>query len=155
MDWGVFHVKREFLGYWRRYQRALSQRNAALRTAHAEELIHAWEQDFCAAGAEVDRLRNQPVSEAELAKAKTQIEANWYRAQDSAFYRGMQIGQYEIVGDWRRIDDYLPAIRKVTPADVQRAARRVFTEDSRTTAILVPTRPRKAAAAAPGHGGIR
>ncbi len=63
MDWGVFHVKREFLGYWRRYQRALSQRNAALRTAQAEELIHAWEQDFCAAGAEVDRLRAHYVEE--------------------------------------------------------------------------------------------
>ena len=105
--------------------------------------------------AEVDRLRNQPVTEAEIAKAKTQIEANWYRAQDSAFYRGMQIGQYEMVGDWRRIDDYLPAIRKVRPADVQRAARRIFTEDSRTTATLLPTRPRKAAASAPGHGGTR
>jgi DNA replication and repair protein RecF len=57
MDWGVFHVKREFLAYWRRYQRALSQRNAALRTAQGEELLHAWEQDFCSAGAEVDRLR--------------------------------------------------------------------------------------------------
>ena len=57
MDWGVFHVKREFLGYWRRYQRALSQRNAALRTADAEELIQPWEQDFCSAGIEVDRLR--------------------------------------------------------------------------------------------------
>lgn len=63
MDWGVFHVKREFLGYWRRYQRALSQRNAALRTAQAEELIHAWEQDFCAAGVEVDRLRSHYVDE--------------------------------------------------------------------------------------------
>ncbi len=105
--------------------------------------------------AEIDRLRNQPVTEAELAKAKTQIEANWYRAQDSAFYRGMQIGQYEMVRDWRRIDEYLPAIRKVRAADVQRAARRVFTEDNRTTAILIPTRPRKAAGAAPGHGGIR
>jgi len=63
MDWGVFHVKREFLGYWRRYQRALSQRNAALRTTHDEELVHAWEQDFCAAGAEVDRLRSDYVEE--------------------------------------------------------------------------------------------
>lgn len=61
MDWGVFHVKREFLGYWRRYQRALAQRNAALRTSHGEELIHAWEADFCSAGLEVDRLRSHYV----------------------------------------------------------------------------------------------
>lgn len=63
MDWGVFHVKREFLGYWRRYQRALSQRNAALRTTEAAELITPWEQDFCSAGAQVDRLREDYVRE--------------------------------------------------------------------------------------------
>lgn len=57
MDWGVFHVKREFLGHWRRYQRALSQRNAALRSAEADELVAAWERDLCSAGTEVDRLR--------------------------------------------------------------------------------------------------
>jgi predicted Zn-dependent peptidase len=95
------------------------------------------------------------VTEAELAKAKTQIEANWYRAQDSAFYRGMQIGQYAVAADWRKIDDYLPAIRKVRAADVQRAARRIFTEGNRTTGILIPPAPRKAPAAPPGHGGIR
>lgn len=32
LDWGVFHVKHSFLDEWRRYARALSQRNAALRT---------------------------------------------------------------------------------------------------------------------------
>jgi DNA replication and repair protein RecF len=63
LDWGVFHVKHEFLGYWRRYQRALAQRNAALRTTQAEELIHAWEVDFCAAGLEIDRLRARYVEE--------------------------------------------------------------------------------------------
>ncbi len=58
MDWGVFHVKREFLGHWRRYQRALLQRNAALRSSDAEQLITPWERDFCMAGTEVDDLRS-------------------------------------------------------------------------------------------------
>ena len=31
LDWGVFHVKHEFLQTWRRYARAIKQRNAALR----------------------------------------------------------------------------------------------------------------------------
>jgi DNA replication and repair protein RecF len=61
MDWGVFHVKREFLGHWRRYQRALLQRNAALRSSDPEQLIAAWERDFCSAGTEVDHLRTSYV----------------------------------------------------------------------------------------------
>ena len=31
LDWGVFHVEPSFLDHWRRYARALKQRNAALR----------------------------------------------------------------------------------------------------------------------------
>lgn len=57
LDWGVFHVKREFLGHWRRYQRALNQRNAALRSHEAESLLHAWNHDLCTAGEQVDGLR--------------------------------------------------------------------------------------------------
>jgi len=36
LDWGVFHVKHSFLGLWRRYNRTLKQRNAALRQADRE-----------------------------------------------------------------------------------------------------------------------
>jgi DNA replication and repair protein RecF len=57
MDWGVFHVKHEFLGLWRRYQRALQQRNAALRSEESRELVSAWEGELCAAGSAVDLLR--------------------------------------------------------------------------------------------------
>ncbi|MEJ2534241.1 MAG: DNA replication and repair protein RecF, partial [Gammaproteobacteria bacterium] len=34
-DWGVFHVKHAFLEDWRRFHRALRQRNAALRSGDA------------------------------------------------------------------------------------------------------------------------
>lgn len=38
LDWGVFHVEPRFLDTWRRYERALRQRNAALRRGEAELL---------------------------------------------------------------------------------------------------------------------
>jgi zinc protease len=104
---------------------------------------------------EIALLKEGGVTPADIAKAKTQIEASWYRTQDSMFYRGMLIGQYEMAADWRTIDAYLPAIRKVQVADVQRAARRVFTPANATTATLVPTRPPARAAAPAPHGGIR
>jgi DNA replication and repair protein RecF len=34
MDWGVFHVEHAFLTLWRRYNRVLKQRNAALRQSN-------------------------------------------------------------------------------------------------------------------------
>ena len=57
LDWGVFHVKHAFLGIWRRYQRALHQRNAALRANADDQLIAAWERELSTAGHVVDELR--------------------------------------------------------------------------------------------------
>jgi DNA replication and repair protein RecF len=59
LDWGVFHVKHEFLGVWRRYQRALHQRNAALRANGDDQMIAAWERELSAAGHRVDELRGE------------------------------------------------------------------------------------------------
>ena len=59
LDWGVFHVKHEFLGVWRRYQRALQQRNAVLRSNGDEQLLAAWEAELSAAGHRVDTLRGE------------------------------------------------------------------------------------------------
>lgn len=38
LDWGVFHVEPAFLDVWRRYSRALKQRNAALRSRQIKVL---------------------------------------------------------------------------------------------------------------------
>jgi DNA replication and repair protein RecF len=59
LDWGVFHVKHSFLDAWRRYQKALKQRNAALRQHEPESSIRAWDGEFIAAGGEVDQLRKE------------------------------------------------------------------------------------------------
>ena len=59
LDWGVFHVKHEFLGTWRRYQRALQQRNAVLRANGDEQLLVAWERELGLAGPRVDALRGE------------------------------------------------------------------------------------------------
>jgi DNA replication and repair protein RecF len=59
LDWGVFHVKHEFLDVWRRYQRGLQQRNASLRAGGDEQLIVVWERELSAAGHRVDELRGE------------------------------------------------------------------------------------------------
>jgi DNA replication and repair protein RecF len=38
LDWGMFHVEHEFLTVWRRYSKALKQRNAALRGGESSVL---------------------------------------------------------------------------------------------------------------------
>jgi DNA replication and repair protein RecF len=59
LDWGVFHVEHEFLATWRRYQRALKQRNSLLRSASSFDgrLLEPWEQELARAGALIDQWR--------------------------------------------------------------------------------------------------
>lgn len=50
LDWGVFHVEPGFLETWRRYQRALKQRNLALRQGGNDNLVRSWEPELIQAG---------------------------------------------------------------------------------------------------------
>ncbi len=50
LDWGLFHVEPEFLPQWRRYARALKQRNSLLRSLRVDSQLDAWEQELANAG---------------------------------------------------------------------------------------------------------
>lgn len=59
LDWGVFHVEHEFLPAWRRYQRALKQRNALLRSVRDNDdgLFSPWESELEQSAAQIDVYR--------------------------------------------------------------------------------------------------
>ena len=92
---------------------------------------------------EVERLQKELVGNQELEKAKNQIEASFLFGQDSLFYQAMLLARHEIALSWKAIDDYLPSIRKVTPEDIQRAAKKYLIPDNRTVGILIPLPPKE------------
>jgi zinc protease len=98
---------------------------------------------------EIDRLQREPVGKRELQKAKNQLEAGFIFQQDSLFSQAMRLARYEMVLGWRAIDGYLPAIRKVSAADILRVAKQYLTPDNRTVAVLVPLPSTKAASRLP------
>lgn len=57
LDWGVFHVEHDFLNDWQRYQRALRQRNAALREGAGDEQLALWEAQMAQPGQKLDTMR--------------------------------------------------------------------------------------------------
>jgi len=57
LDWGVFHVKHDFLGAWRRYRRVLQQRNMALRQGLDRRSVDIWSSELVDAGLKVEALR--------------------------------------------------------------------------------------------------
>lgn len=57
LDWGVFHVEHRFFPAWRRYQRALKQRNSALRAGATRAEVEAWNAELVSSGSEVHEYR--------------------------------------------------------------------------------------------------
>jgi zinc protease len=88
--------------------------------------------------AQIARLQKEPVGEHELTKVKNGLESAFVLGQDSLFYQGMVLGQYEVAGDWRLIDTYVPSIQAVTADDVMRVASFYLVPTNRTAAILEP-----------------
>lgn len=92
LDWALFHVEPDFLGHWRRYARALRQRNVLLKQAVDGALLRPWEQELHDSGEFINRLReayvarwSQRLAEAaqeflpELGAAQAQFSPGWRR----------------------------------------------------------------------------
>ncbi|AWH27445.1 MULTISPECIES: DNA replication/repair protein RecF [Stenotrophomonas] len=50
LDWGLFHVEPDFLSLWRRYSRALKQRNALLKQGGPSRMLDTWDHELTEAG---------------------------------------------------------------------------------------------------------
>lgn len=57
VDWALFHVEPSFLGLWRRYQRALKQRNALLKQQAGAAELDVWEEEMAVHGAVLHQYR--------------------------------------------------------------------------------------------------
>ncbi|MDH5517022.1 MAG: DNA replication/repair protein RecF [Gammaproteobacteria bacterium] len=66
IDWGLFHVEQSYNGIWQRYQKALKQRNAALRSRQPAKTFHVWDQQIFEAAEKIDNLRRNYVKQLQL-----------------------------------------------------------------------------------------
>lgn len=57
LDWIAFHVEHGYLDAWRRFRRALKQRNAALRTGAPSQALDGWNTEFAELAAIIDQGR--------------------------------------------------------------------------------------------------
>ena len=93
---------------------------------------------------EIDRIKNEPVPAEELQKVKNQFAAFEYRKLTANFPIFLQILQNEGAGDWREVNEANAKLQAVTAEDVQRVAKKYFTQEARAVAIYT----RKAGATA-------
>lgn len=87
----------------------------------------------------IEDLQAKPVSAEELQKAKNLEQADFVFGQDSVMEEALELGVWEMLGDYHLVDRYLAGIDKVTAADVQRVAKKYLVKANRTVGVLVPT----------------
>ena len=85
-----------------------------------------------ALAAEIARVRDTPVTAAELAEAKNEIAAQALRSRETFDGRAFALGEALVrTGDPRALDRRLALVGKVTAADVQRVARTYLRPEAR------------------------
>lgn len=93
IDWGVFHMEHSFHLLWRRFNRALKQRNAALRTQASQREIDSWSPELVVTADALTSLRITY-----LDRLSSIVPAYWQQLVDEAgwslsFSRGWRDGE--------------------------------------------------------------
>lgn len=87
--------------------------------------------------AEIEKLKTQDVSDADLAMFKTRSRADILRTLDNNQGLAEELGTYQLrYGDWRMLFQQLSKIDAVNKADIRRVANQVFTAKNRTYAMI-------------------
>lgn len=64
LDWGVFHVERSYRDLWRRFQKALKQRNELLRHDKIDaDLLRLWTAELVPVSEQITQLRRRYLSD--------------------------------------------------------------------------------------------
>lgn len=88
---------------------------------------------------QVDLLRNEPVSAAELVKAKNQVLKDKVFGSLSTEDKASQLGQADLdYGDPSQANKEFEEITRVTAEDVQRVARKYFAPEKRNVFYMLP-----------------
>jgi zinc protease len=90
--------------------------------------------------AELDRLKDEPISEAELQQAKNQFARDYIIGRESNQQKATHLAHAIVLhnGDVTTADGEFDIFMNVTTADVQRVARKYFTPQSRLIMAIMP-----------------
>jgi len=95
--------------------------------------------------AELDRLRNEPITDHELERVKNQLARDYIIGRESDKQKATQLAHAIVIhkGDVTTADGEFDLLMKTTAADVQRVARTYFTPRNRTVLTILPGQPRQ------------
>ena len=138
-----------------RLYRALVDKGLALQAASGTDLhrdlsLHTifaslapgstHEQVEGALTAEIDKIKSDGVTPAEIERVKQQYVAADAYKRDGTAAVASELNEWIAVGDWTLYVTFPQKVQQVTPADVQRVAKQYLKEDQSTTGWFVPVK---------------
>jgi zinc protease len=94
--------------------------------------------------AEIKKLQDEPVSAAELDKAKNQLITNQLRQQETSNGKALALGEAAVLlGDAARVNTDLERLQAVTAADIQRVMKKYFADTNRLVLYYLPEASKK------------
>jgi zinc protease len=100
---------------------------------------HTVEETKNALIAELDKLREEAVTGAELQQAKNQFARDYILGRESIQSKAEQLGHAVVIhNDIKTADGEFDIFQSLTVADVQRVARTYFTPENRTVITILP-----------------
>ena len=91
--------------------------------------------------AEIEKIKTDGVTPAEIARVKQQYVAADAYKRDGTAAVASELNEWIAVGDWTLYVTFPEKVQQVTPADVQRVAKQYLNDDESTTGWFVPVQP--------------
>lgn len=106
IDWGAFHMEPAFHPVWRRFHRALKQRNSAIRSGASTREVESWTSELVSTADLLTRYR-----QAWLERMIALVPTFWFRLVDDRCW------SLEFARGWRPGEDYAETLARSLEGD--------------------------------------
>lgn len=106
IDWGVFHMEPTFYPIWRRFHRALKQRNSALRAGASAREIESWTPELVATSMALTEQRR-----GWLSKLLEVVPTFWFKLVEESNW------SLALLQGWREDETYAEALVRTLDGD--------------------------------------
>ena len=101
---------------------------------------HSAEELLAALDAELARVREEPIADAEIERARARFELSLLAGLETADGKASTIGFFDtVLGRPAATFERLDAVRRMGPSDLRRVARRYLTDSTRTLVFVRPS----------------
>ena len=87
---------------------------------------------------ELELLKSEAIDDRELQKLKNKIESSLEYSEVNILHKSMSLAYFELLGDANFINKEAEQYQKVTAADIQRVANKIFHKENCTELIYLP-----------------